>query len=413
MIRAFAPLPRRVNPAVPTTGYDDVKRVALARLFVENIPSIQVDWALYGPKLAQVALTVGRERRRWRLRGGRRRHGAAPRPARGDPPEHPGRRPRAGRARRPLRSPRQVSLRDDGSHRCCRVPQRASARLSASIARRAFEVRFDVPSKCADLLHEGDDRRRPDSVDRVPARSGRSAAYLPHRAGRRRSPRAVRWRRSRCSPRRTIRDVRSIALDTSSRTSVALVRVLCAREFRIRPMLDSSGPRLDEMLAKADAGLLIGDNALFLESDGRTPLNKIDLGEVWTRSTGLPFVYAFWAGRPDVLTGGRRGGTAEGARRRASRVSPRSPPAVSAIRGNRRSGRATCGIISSTTSATTSVRPGAVLHVCGRSGRREERAAAAVLLERARRSWKAGLRPALQTSGRSADLQVRHRPRMT
>ncbi|HEX7137025.1 MAG TPA: hypothetical protein VF219_04235 [Vicinamibacterales bacterium] len=59
VIRAFAPLPRLVNPAVPTTGYDDVKRVALARLAVTNIPSIQVDWALYGPKLAQVALTVG------------------------------------------------------------------------------------------------------------------------------------------------------------------------------------------------------------------------------------------------------------------------------------------------------------------------------------------------------------------
>jgi len=59
VIRAFAPLPRRVNPAVPTTGYDDVKRVALARLTIQNIPSIQVDWALYGPKLAQVALTVG------------------------------------------------------------------------------------------------------------------------------------------------------------------------------------------------------------------------------------------------------------------------------------------------------------------------------------------------------------------
>ena len=59
VIRAFAPLPRRLNPAVPTTGYDDVKRVALARLAVQNIPSIQVDWALYGPKLAQVALTVG------------------------------------------------------------------------------------------------------------------------------------------------------------------------------------------------------------------------------------------------------------------------------------------------------------------------------------------------------------------
>ena len=59
VIRAFAPLPREVNPAVPTTGYDDVKRVALARLIVTNIPSIQVDWQLYGPKLAQVALTVG------------------------------------------------------------------------------------------------------------------------------------------------------------------------------------------------------------------------------------------------------------------------------------------------------------------------------------------------------------------
>jgi aminodeoxyfutalosine synthase len=59
VIRAFAPLPRRINPAVPTTGYDDVKRIALARLIVDNVPSIQVDWALYGPKLAQVALTVG------------------------------------------------------------------------------------------------------------------------------------------------------------------------------------------------------------------------------------------------------------------------------------------------------------------------------------------------------------------
>jgi aminodeoxyfutalosine synthase len=59
VLRAFAPLPRRVNPAVPTTGYEDVKRVALARLIADNVPSIQVDWALYGPKLAQVALTVG------------------------------------------------------------------------------------------------------------------------------------------------------------------------------------------------------------------------------------------------------------------------------------------------------------------------------------------------------------------
>jgi aminodeoxyfutalosine synthase len=57
--RAFAPLPRRLSVANPTTGYDDVKAVALARLWLRDVPSIQVDWPLYGPKLAQVALIVG------------------------------------------------------------------------------------------------------------------------------------------------------------------------------------------------------------------------------------------------------------------------------------------------------------------------------------------------------------------
>jgi hypothetical protein len=59
VIRAFAPLPRRVNPLLPTTGFDDLKRVALARIVADGLPSIQVDWSRYGPKLAQVALTAG------------------------------------------------------------------------------------------------------------------------------------------------------------------------------------------------------------------------------------------------------------------------------------------------------------------------------------------------------------------
>jgi hypothetical protein len=58
-VRAFAPLPRVSSLAQPSTGYDDVKQVAVARLLAGNIDSIQVDWALYGPKLAQVALTMG------------------------------------------------------------------------------------------------------------------------------------------------------------------------------------------------------------------------------------------------------------------------------------------------------------------------------------------------------------------
>jgi hypothetical protein len=57
--RAFAPLPR-VDPVdQPSTGYDDVRTIAVARLVCRNIPSIQVDWALYGPKLAQVAIAYG------------------------------------------------------------------------------------------------------------------------------------------------------------------------------------------------------------------------------------------------------------------------------------------------------------------------------------------------------------------
>ena len=58
-IRAFAPLPRTSSIAHPSTGYDDVKTIATARLVADNIDSIQVDWVRYGPKLAQVALTMG------------------------------------------------------------------------------------------------------------------------------------------------------------------------------------------------------------------------------------------------------------------------------------------------------------------------------------------------------------------
>jgi hypothetical protein len=68
-LRAIAPLPRTASSgadparamaaAPPTTGYDDVRAVALARLVLDNVPSIQVDWQQYGPKLAQVALTFG------------------------------------------------------------------------------------------------------------------------------------------------------------------------------------------------------------------------------------------------------------------------------------------------------------------------------------------------------------------
>jgi hypothetical protein len=58
-IQAFAPLPRHDQADQPATGYDDVRTVAVARLVCAEIPYIQVDWPLYGPKLAQVALMYG------------------------------------------------------------------------------------------------------------------------------------------------------------------------------------------------------------------------------------------------------------------------------------------------------------------------------------------------------------------
>jgi aminodeoxyfutalosine synthase len=58
-IKTIAPLPREQSTMVPTTGYDDVRMVALTRLVVSTVPHIQVDWSQYGPKLAQVALTFG------------------------------------------------------------------------------------------------------------------------------------------------------------------------------------------------------------------------------------------------------------------------------------------------------------------------------------------------------------------
>jgi len=90
-----------------------------------------------------------------------------------------------------------------------------------------------------------------------------------------------------------IEAVRRVALDTSSRTSVALTKVLLRERLGRDPEYVPMPPCLPDMLEGADAALLIGDPALYFEGD----LPRLDLGEEWARVTGLPFVYAFWAGR--------------------------------------------------------------------------------------------------------------------
>ncbi len=156
-----------------------------------------------------------------------------------------------------------------------------------------FDVQFDLPSACAARLHAG-------QVDLglIPAIEYLGGDYrlVPDIAIGSDGPilsvaifTAV-----------PIGQVQRLAVDTSSRTSVALARVLCAKLWHIDPVFVPARPVLDEMLAAADAALVIGDPALAIDP-GTRGVEKLDLGEAWRTLTGLPFVYAAWAGRPGVL----------------------------------------------------------------------------------------------------------------
>lgn len=104
-------------------------------------------------------------------------------------------------------------------------------------------------------------------------------------------------------------DIRRVAIDASSRTSVALLRVVLRDSYSIAPEFIAHAPNHRAMLKHADAALLIGDNALeaaaaLRDNSGRDAENNsitvLDLGEEWTRLTGLPFVYAAWVARHNL-----------------------------------------------------------------------------------------------------------------
>jgi len=95
--------------------------------------------------------------------------------------------------------------------------------------------------------------------------------------------------------------IRTLSADSGSRTSVALTRILLREVYGCEPVITRHTPQLEEMLAECDAALLIGDPALHLDP-ARLPWYSLDLGEAWVRWTGLPMVFAVWAGRREVLT---------------------------------------------------------------------------------------------------------------
>jgi chorismate dehydratase len=159
-------------------------------------------------------------------------------------------------------------------------------------AGRDFDISYTLPSTCARSLAEGTA-----DIGIIPA-----AAYaeipglqiVPEVAiASRRAVRSILL-----VSKVPIEHVRTVALDTSSLTSVALTKVLFEKWMGGGRTFTAMPPDIDKMLAGHDAGLLIGDPALKID---RKRYHTVDLAEEWIRHTGKPFVFAFWAVRKDSL----------------------------------------------------------------------------------------------------------------
>jgi chorismate dehydratase len=163
---------------------------------------------------------------------------------------------------------------------------------------RAYDVDYTLPAQCAEQLLAGTA-----DLGIIPAAAYASIPGLrivPDVAIAARGPVRSIFLFSKLPP----EQVRSVAVDTSSRTSVALLRILFARHWRNHPEFQPQSPRLVSMLAQADAALLIGDPAL--QAMAALPpggLYVCDLAEEWVRLTGMDFVFAFWALREGVRSG--------------------------------------------------------------------------------------------------------------
>jgi chorismate dehydratase len=157
-----------------------------------------------------------------------------------------------------------------------------------------FDFRFDLPVHCAEALRDGKA-----GIGLVPCaeldRLGLD--FLPDLGIACEGP----VRSILLISRKPFREIRTLAVDSSSRTSVALARILLAECYGCRPALTPLAPYLDEMMVDKDAALIIGDPALHLDPDA-LPYEVLDLGGEWVKWTGLPMVFAVWAGRSDLLT---------------------------------------------------------------------------------------------------------------
>jgi len=91
-----------------------------------------------------------------------------------------------------------------------------------------------------------------------------------------------------------LKDVHSVALDESSRTSATLLKIIFREFLNSEPDWITSRPNVETMLSETDAALIIGDPAMTFSRDD---LRIFDMASLWRQFTGLGFVFAMWAVR--------------------------------------------------------------------------------------------------------------------
>jgi chorismate dehydratase len=157
--------------------------------------------------------------------------------------------------------------------------------------RNLFELDFSPPSRCADLLADGQvdiglipaiEYQRIPNLKVVP---GLSVACKN------------RVRSVLLLSKVPVERIKTLAADSSSRTSVCLLRILLRMRFRTEPSIEVCGPKLEAMLKTHDAALIIGDVALRANTEG---FFCYDLAQEWRSLTGKPFVFAFWGVRDSI-----------------------------------------------------------------------------------------------------------------
>jgi chorismate dehydratase len=163
---------------------------------------------------------------------------------------------------------------------------------AASDARSSFDISYTIPSQCAASLRQGSA-----DIGIIPAAAYTSIpdlAILPRVAiASRRVVRSILL-----VSKVPLEKIKTVALDTSSMTSVALIKVLFAKWWGGSRTFTAMAPDIEHMLEEHDAALVIGDPALKID---RSRYLTYDLAEEWIRLTGKPFVFAFWAIRQSAL----------------------------------------------------------------------------------------------------------------